>query len=124
MGYCFFIIFNQAILMNTISLRFKRIDQLCVLIIINIHSFSDLLISFVFIVSIYEIYGILHAKYSYRGIIYYQSHIKHWLYHYVTKINDTVLKKNSSWFNTTIAIQTIAFINEQFVFMVAILMTS
>ena len=27
-------------------------------------------------VYIYEIYGILHAKYSYRKIIYYQSHIK------------------------------------------------
>ena len=28
-------------------------------------------------VYIYEIYSILHAKYSYREIIYYQSHINH-----------------------------------------------
>ena len=26
---------------------------------------------------LYEIYGILHAKYSYRDMIYYQSQIKH-----------------------------------------------
>ena len=79
--------------MNTISLSFARIDQLRVLININIHSFSSLLISWVSIMFIYEIYCILHAKYSYREIIYYQSHIKHWLYHCVTKINDIVLKK-------------------------------
>ena len=40
-----------------------------------------------------EIMGILHAKYSYREIIYYQSHIKPWLNHHVTKINDIVFKQ-------------------------------
>ena len=58
--------------MNNISISFKRTDQLCVLVIINTHTFSGLLISRVFI-----IYGILHANYSYREMIYYQSHIKH-----------------------------------------------
>ena len=62
--------------MNTISLSFTRTDQLCVLVIINIHTFTGLLISWVFIMFIYEIYGILHAKYSYQEIIYYQRHIK------------------------------------------------
>ena len=63
--------------MNTISLSFTRTDHLCVLVIINIYTFSGLLISWVFIMFIYEIYVILHAKYNYREIIYYQSHIKH-----------------------------------------------
>ena len=63
--------------MNKISLSFTRTYQLCVLVIINMHTFSGLLISWVFIMFIYEIYGILHAKYSYREIICYQSHIKH-----------------------------------------------
>ena len=53
-------------------------------------------------VYIYEIYGFLHAKYSYREEIYYQSHIKPQLNHHVTKMNDIVLKKNLCWFNTTI----------------------
>ena len=44
-------------------------------------------------VYIYEIYGILHAKYSFREIIYYQSHIKPKLNHHVNKINDNVFKK-------------------------------
>ena len=87
MGYVFLLFLDQAILMNTISLSFTRIDQLCVLIIINIHSSSGLLIRWVFIMFIYEICGILHAKYSYREIIYYQSYIKHLPNHYGTQIN-------------------------------------
>ena len=76
--------------MTTISLSLTRTGQLRVLVIINIHTFSGILIIWVFImyIYIYEIYGILRAKYSYREIIYYQSHIKHLLNHYVTKIND------------------------------------
>ena len=41
--------------MNTISLSFTRTDQLCVKVILNIHTFSGLLISLVFIMFIYEI---------------------------------------------------------------------
>ena len=35
--------------MNNISISFKSTDQLCVLVIINTHTFSGLLISWVFI---------------------------------------------------------------------------
>ena len=63
--------------MNIISLSSTRTDQLCLLVIIDIHIFSGLLISWVFFMCIYEIYGILHAKYSYREIIYYQRRIEH-----------------------------------------------
>ena len=67
--------------MNIISSSLTRIDRLCVFVIINIHTFSCLLISWVFIMLVYKkytvIYGILYAKYSYREIIYYQSNIKH-----------------------------------------------
>ena len=50
--------------MNIISIRFTRTDQLCVLVIINTHTFSGLMISWIFIMFIYkyEIYGILHAN--------------------------------------------------------------
>ena len=55
--------------MNIMRLSFMRTNQLCVLVNINIHTFSGILIFF------FEIYSILHAKYSYREIIYYQRHI-------------------------------------------------
>ena len=42
--------------MNTISIRFNRTDQLCVLVIINIHAFSGILISWIFIMFIYMKY--------------------------------------------------------------------
>ena len=44
--------------MNTISIRFTRTDQLCVLVIINIHTFSGLLISWIFIMFIYMKYTV------------------------------------------------------------------
>ena len=47
--------------MNTISICFTRTDQLCVLVIINIHTFSGLLISWILIMFIY-IY--IYMKYT------------------------------------------------------------
>ena len=44
--------------MTTISLSFTRTDQLRVLVIINIHTFSGLLISWVFIMFIYMKYTV------------------------------------------------------------------
>ena len=41
----------------------------------------------------------------------------------MTKIIDIMLKKRSCWLNMTIQTQNIAFINEQFLIMVAIFMT-
>ena len=66
--------------MNAISLSFMRTDQLCVMVIRNLHIFFwstaklGIYHSYIYI---YETYVILHAKYSYGKIIYYQSHIKH-----------------------------------------------
>ena len=42
----------------------------------------------------------------------------------MTKIIDIMLKKRSRWIKMTIPTQTIAFINGQFLIMVAIFMTS
>ena len=46
-GIFFKIFLNHAILMNTISLFLRRTDQSCVLVFINIQTFSGLLISWV-----------------------------------------------------------------------------
>ena len=50
---CYFLFLNLAIIMNSINLRFTRTDHLCVLVIINIHTFSGLLISWIFIMFMY-----------------------------------------------------------------------
>ena len=70
MGY-FFIISQLGDSNDHHQLNFYENRQLCVLVIINIHTFSCLLISWVFImfIHVYEIYGILYAKSSYREII-------------------------------------------------------
>ena len=60
--------------MNNISISFTRTDQLCVLVIINTHTFSGLLISWVFIMLMLNI---RYFACNEIHVIYYQSHIKH-----------------------------------------------
>ena len=55
---------------------FTRIDQLCVFGYKYTHLFWSTDKLDIYHVYIIEIYDILHAKYSYREIIHYQSHIK------------------------------------------------
>ena len=73
--------------MNIISISFTRTYHLCVLVIINIHTFSCLLISWVFIMFIGNI-RYYACKIPLSRKKYYQSHIKPLLNHHATKIND------------------------------------
>ena len=60
--------------MNNISISFTRTDQLCVLVIINTHTFSGLLISWVFIMFMLNIRYFACKLYLSRNNLLSKSH--------------------------------------------------
>ena len=63
-GICFFFLLflDQAILMNTISFFLRSTDQSCVLVIVNAHTFSGLLINWVSISTVLCMQNIVIEK--------------------------------------------------------------